>query len=169
MGLPARFVEGDVLSVDLGEQFDLIFSSWGAIGWLPELGPWARTIANHLAPGGRFVLVEGHPILWMMGETLPAQIKYPYAGGEPIVEEAKEGSYAAPNSPIPMANYGWNHAVSEVLSALLGEGLRLTQFEEGDRILWHAFEGMTQEGLYWKLPAEQVAFPLYMRVEVTRD
>jgi SAM-dependent methyltransferase len=67
MGLDARFVEADVLSVDLGETFDLVFSSWGTVGWLPDLRAWAATIRKHLAPGGRFVVVDGHPYLWTMG------------------------------------------------------------------------------------------------------
>ena len=169
LGLDARFEEGDVLSADLGEQFDVVFSSWGAIGWLPDLRPWAATVARHLAPGGRFVLVEGHPILWMMGETLPPEVKYPYAVGEPIVEESKDGSYAAPGAPIPHPNYGWNHAMSEVVSVLLGEGLRLVRLEEGDRVPWMAWPGMTQDGVYWRLPPSIPAFPLSMTVEVHRD
>lgn len=164
--LPARFVEGDVLTTRLGETFDLVFSSWGAIGWLPDLGAWAATVAAHLAPGGRFVLVEGHPILWMMGETLPAVPKYDYAVGEPIVEEPKDGTYAAPNARVPHPNYGWNHAMSEVIGALLGQGLRLVRFEEGDRVPWQPWPGMVEERPYWRLPPDAVKFPLSMTVVV---
>lgn len=168
LAISARFVEGDVLSADLGEQFDLVFSSWGAIGWLPDLRPWAATIARHLAPGGRFVLVEGHPILWMMGEALPPVPTYPYAGGEPIVEPPKDGSYAAPGAKIPHPNYGWNHAVSAIVNALLGEGLVLQRLDEGDRIPWQAWPGMDQQGKYWRLPNDAVSFPLSLTVAAGR-
>jgi SAM-dependent methyltransferase len=167
MAIPdARFVESDVLTADLGERFDLVFSSWGAIGWLPDLRPWAATVARHLAPGGRFVLVEGHPVLWMMGETLPATVKYDYAGGTPIVEEGKDGTYAAPGQPVTLPNYGWNHAFAEILGSLLGEGLVVTRFEEGERIPWQAWPGMVPEGRYWRLPDGHVRFPLSFTLEV---
>ena len=168
MGLPARFVEDDVMSAELGNSFDIVFSSWGAIGWLPELTSWAATIARHLEPGGRFVLVDGHPILWMMGETLPAQVKYAYAVGEPIVEEAKKGTYAAPNAPVPHASYGWNHSLAEVMGALCAQGLRLVHFAEGDRIPWEAWPGMTKAGQYWRLPDAVVPFPLSMTIVFER-
>ena len=168
LGLDARFVEGDVLNADLDAQFDLVFSSWGAIGWLPDLRPWAATVARHLAPGGRFVLVEGHPILWMMGESWPPEVKYPYAGGDPIIEEPKDGSYAAPGAAIPHPNYGWNHALSAVVGALLGQGLTLRKLEEGDRIPWEAWPGMAVAGKYWRLPDTVAAFPLSMTIVVER-
>jgi SAM-dependent methyltransferase len=166
--LDARFVEGDVLTAALGTEFDLVFSSWGAIGWLPDLRPWAATVARHLAPGARFVLVEGHPILWMMSESWPPAVKYPYAGGDPIVEEPKTGSYAAPDAPVPHPNYGWNHALSAVIGALLGEGLVLRRLEEGDRIPWAAWPEMVVDGTYWRMPAGAAAFPLSMTIVVER-
>lgn len=168
MAIPARFFEADVMSANLNERFDLIFSSWGAIGWLPDLRPWAATVSRHLAPGGRFVLVEGHPILWMMGETLPAAVKYAYAVGDPVVEPPKDGTYAAPAAAVPHENYGWNHAMSEVIGVLLGEGLRLVRFAEGDKVPWEAWPGMVQDGVYWRLPESQIAFPLSMTIVVER-
>lgn len=168
MACDAHFVVADVLTADLGERFDLVFSSWGAIGWLPDLRQWAATVARHLAPGGRFVLVEGHPILWMMGETYPPAVTYPYAVGAPIVEEAKDGTYAAPGARVPHPNYGWNHALSEVIGVLLAEGLRLVRFEEGDRLPWEPWPGMTKDGEYWRFADGVVAFPLSMTIEVVK-
>jgi SAM-dependent methyltransferase len=167
-GLTAHFFEGDVMSADLGEQFDLVFSSWGAIGWLPDLRPWAATVARHVASGGRFVLVDGHPVLWMMGESLPVQVKYDYAGGEPIVEGPKTGTYAAPDAVVPHANYGWNHGFAEIVGSLLGEGLTLTRLDEGEQIPWQAWPTMVKVGPYFQLPAGHVRMPLSFTIEVRR-
>lgn len=49
--------------------FDRVFSSYGAIGWLSDLATWARGIAQVLAPGGRLVLLEFHPELFLLAET----------------------------------------------------------------------------------------------------
>ena len=58
LAIPARFVEGNVNDAPVllgGERFDIVFTSYGVLGWLPRLAPWARAVAGCLAPG----LVEG--------------------------------------------------------------------------------------------------------------
>ena len=37
LNLNSRFKVGNVLDADLGEQFDIVFTSHGVLGWLPEL------------------------------------------------------------------------------------------------------------------------------------
>jgi len=64
LGIRARFVEGNVYDAPAllgGERFDVVFTSYGVVGWLPRLEPWARAIAASLAPGGTFHGVEFHP------------------------------------------------------------------------------------------------------------
>jgi len=47
------------------ETFDVVFTSYGVIGWLPDLTKWAEIIASRLKDGGIFYMVEFHPIVWM--------------------------------------------------------------------------------------------------------
>jgi SAM-dependent methyltransferase len=61
----ARFVRADVQ--DLPEElqrasFDLVVTEGGVLTWLHDLDAWARAIERALRPGGRFVLVEEHPV-----------------------------------------------------------------------------------------------------------
>ena len=49
----------------LSRKFDLIFTSYGVIGWLPDLDEWATLIADFLKQGGIFYLVEFHPFIWI--------------------------------------------------------------------------------------------------------
>ncbi len=51
-------------------RFELAFSSYGSVGWLPELGAWAAGVRRILEPGGRFVYVEFHPVRWSIGADL---------------------------------------------------------------------------------------------------
>src|SRR6266566_241182 len=53
-GLKADFVEGTVYQApDLTPgPFDLVFTTWGTICWLPDVNKWAKVIASVLAPGG---------------------------------------------------------------------------------------------------------------------
>lgn len=163
-GLVARFVEADVNELHLGEQFDLVFASWGVLGWHPELGPLAATVRRHLAPGGRFVVVDGHPYLWSMGETLPLALAHDYFRGPPITTPPQTGSYADPEAAIPHAEHGWNHSVAELLQALIDAGLAIASVAETERIPWQAFEGMVKDGPYFSLPAGHPRFPLGIAV-----
>ena len=65
LGLDARFLACDLYRLGelLDERFDLVFTSYGVLPWLHDLGAWARLVARYLAPGGAFHLVEFHPLL----------------------------------------------------------------------------------------------------------
>jgi 2-polyprenyl-3-methyl-5-hydroxy-6-metoxy-1,4-benzoquinol methylase len=60
IGVPARFVCCDIYDLHnhLDEQFDIVFTSYGTIGWLPDLDKWADVVSKFLKPGGRFVFAE---------------------------------------------------------------------------------------------------------------
>ena len=62
-GVPARFVEGNVYDTPrlIAERFDVVYSTWGTICWLPDIVRWAEVVAEMLAPGGFLYLLEGHP------------------------------------------------------------------------------------------------------------
>ncbi len=161
----ARFFEGNVLDARLGEQFDIVFSSWGVLGWLPDLRPWARTVAAHLAPGGRFVLVEFHPFVWMTKPGPDLAFRYPYFNVAPITEQTR-GTYADRDAPIEYVEHGWNHPTADVISALLAAGLQLTRFEEHDHIFHKCFDDLVErpEGGYW-FPEAKGVMPLSFALE----
>ena len=88
--LDTKFVCCNVLdtSKHISETFDIVYTSYGTIGWLPDLKPWARMISERLKPGGVFYIVEFHPILWMFDYTnKKAEMKYHYNQTEAIYEE----------------------------------------------------------------------------------
>ena len=72
----ATFICCDIydLPAHLNEQFDIIFTSYGVIGWLPDMNKWAQIISNYLKPNGKFVFVEFHPIVWMFGLNITTSI-----------------------------------------------------------------------------------------------
>ena len=63
-GIEARFIISDVYSLPdrLEEEFDIVFTSYGAICWLPDIGRWAQVVTRFLKPGGTFYMVEFHPV-----------------------------------------------------------------------------------------------------------
>ena len=108
--------------------FDIVFTSYGTIGWLPDLDPWAKVIVERLKPGGFFYMAEFHPVVWMFDEEF-THIKYYYDNRELIITE-NEGTYTDRNADIKGKEYSWNHSISEVLNALINAGLKIEFFNE---------------------------------------
>ncbi|MDO9397578.1 MAG: class I SAM-dependent methyltransferase [Herbiconiux sp.] len=65
----ARFVIGNVYDarhlLPQPASFDLVYTSWGTIGWLPDVAEWARVAAWFVVPGGRFYFADSHPTAWV--------------------------------------------------------------------------------------------------------
>src|SRR5690606_24012242 len=72
------------LSSHLDEKFDVVFTSYGTIGWLSDLNKWADLIRHFLKPNGKFVFVEFHPFIWMYDDNLE-KIQYNYFKNEAII------------------------------------------------------------------------------------
>ncbi|MBC7224273.1 MAG: class I SAM-dependent methyltransferase, partial [Anaerolineae bacterium] len=124
LGIPATFLCADVYDLPrvLPRQFDVVFTSYGVLCWLPDLDRWAQLVAHHLRPGGTFYMVEFHPILTMLddaGETLA----YPYFRQEAPLRFEARGSYAAPEADFVHTAYEWPYSLGEVVTALVRAGL----------------------------------------------
>ena len=159
LGLDAQFICSDVLTCDKYELglFDIVFTSYGTITWLPELKKWAEIINHFLKPGGQFLLVEFHPNVWMFDEKFTF-LEYSYFNSGPIIEEV-QGSYADRDADIAHKTVGWNHALDEVFKALLDQNFCLTHFKEYDYSPYDVFpetqniaSGYQIKGLEGKLP-----------------
>ncbi len=128
--LPAEFVCCNVFDLreHLAGQFDIVFTSYGTIGWLPDLKPWAEVVAHFLKPGGFFYIADFHPVLWMMNDEMTA-LKYPYHNAG-VIETEQVGSYADRYADLKYTEYGWNHSLSEIINVLISNGLRLEFLNE---------------------------------------
>jgi SAM-dependent methyltransferase len=136
-GAPARWVLADVLDTphELDGSADLVYTGRGSLLWLQDLDAWAAVIARLLSPSGRFVLFEGHPIEWLFdadkdGRWVATDYDY-FAGPEASKGWAPE---YIDRLSIPDAEQSWKFArawtLGEVITALLGAGLRLERVAE---------------------------------------
>ncbi len=143
-GLDATFICCDLYDLPhhLDKQFDIVFTSYGVIGWLPDLDKWADIVTRYLAPGGKFVMVEFHPVIWMFDNAIE-NIRYSYFKDEAVIE-IEQGSYGAKDTEINLEAVTWNHAIAEVLQPLLRCGLELREFKELDYSPYNIFPGMTE-------------------------
>ena len=120
------------------EQFDIVFTSYGTIGWLPDLDRWAGIISRFLKPGGRFIFVEFHPVVWMFDDEFE-KVGYNYFNTGAIIEKEK-GDYADPDALKGQELVGWNHSIGEVLGSLIKNGLEINSFEEFDFSPFNCFK-----------------------------
>lgn len=140
-----RFVTSDVYSLPgiLNEQFDIVFTSYGTIGWLPDMNKWASVVSHFMNPGGKFVFVEFHPAVWMFDND-HNEVFYRYFNSDPIVE-TYSGTYAQKDSDIQIKAVSWNHGLAEVIGSLLDQGLHLKTIEEFDYSPYNCFNGMQED------------------------
>ena len=158
----AEFVCADVYEAGAhlgGRKFDVVFVSWGAIEWLPDLGRWADVVARHLKPGGTFYLAEIHPFAYGLDEVAGAHdvyVKYRLlpAPDRPDVEPV-EGSYADRGADTQgLVSYGWPHSFAEIIGALTGAGLRLEHLHEFPTSPAPFWDWMVRDDeRWWWLPA----------------
>ncbi len=158
--IKARFIRSNIYKLPevLNEKFDIVYTSYGVIGWLPDMEKWAQTIARFLKPGGRFVMVEFHPVVWMFSYDFKT-IEFSYSSSDPIVEEL-EGTYTNRDAEIKHKSVSWNHGLSKVLNALIKNGLTIQQFDEHDYSPYNCFQNTVEinkgkyqiKGLEGKIP-----------------
>ena len=131
-GVNVNFIEADVYQLPhiLEEEFDVVFTSYGVIGWLPDMKKWAQVISKFLKPNGTFVMVEFHPVVWMFDDDF-TYVKYPYSSKEPIIE-TYEGTYADQSALLSQEYVMWNHSLAEVIQNLINSGFSLNDFQEYD-------------------------------------
>jgi SAM-dependent methyltransferase len=175
LGIDATFVHSDLydLPQHLTGQFDVVFTSYGVLGWLPDLERWAHVVAHFLKPGGIFHIVEVHPVALLFDEhcqDAELRLTYPYFQGSEPVREEKQGSFAAPDAPVHSVTYTWIHPLSEMIGSLLRAGLQITGFEEYPFLAWAFFPWMERrvDG-FWQLPSAKDGIPLMFSLSATKD
>lgn len=176
VGIDANFICSNIYDLPTvfppAAEFDIVFTSYGAIGWLPDLQPWGQLIADYLKPGGFFYIAEGHPFMWTLDEKVPdLKIGYPYFSSEPIKDES-EGTYAEKNAKLEhTTTYGWNHSFSEIFDSLLSAGLSIDFLHEHRFCTWDPFPDMEQdEDGFWRFkdPHKRNMIPLMFSLKATK-
>lgn len=144
--LNTRFICSNVYDLGdcLDQKFDVVFTSYGVIGWLPDLDKWAEVISRFLKPGGIFYMAEFHPVVWMFDDAFQ-KIHYSYFNNGVLAIE-QIGTYADKTADINLTEYSWNHSLSEVVSALVKHGLQIQSLHEYDYSPYDCFANTVGNG-----------------------
>jgi len=175
-GIEARFVVSDVYSLPqrLEGRFDVVFTSYGALCWLPDIKRWAGVVAHFLRPGGTFYIVEFHAMSGVFStdpwEVTDLVVREPYfPTDEPLVFE-DNGSYADRDAKLAnRLTYSWPHPVGEVVTALIDAGLRIEFLHEFPFTIEQIFPFMERapDG-YWRLTQGDGSVPLLYSIKATK-
>jgi SAM-dependent methyltransferase len=144
LGFPdARFVRSNLydLPAALDGTFDVVYTSRGVLGWLPDIRAWARVVAHFLAPGGTFFITEAHPVIQAFENegVKPGELRlaYPYWEHREPLTFAVKGSYADPDADVgDLTEHGWDHGLGEIVTALIEAGLRIEKLIEYPFLEW---------------------------------
>ncbi|WP_326983793.1 class I SAM-dependent methyltransferase [Chryseobacterium sp. MYb264] len=168
-GTDTEFLCSDVYNLPnvLDQKFDLVFTSYGTIGWLPDLEKWAKIINHFLKPEGKFVMAEFHPVVWMFDDDFEG-IKYNYFNEKPIAE-TYEGTYADQNADIVQDYVMWNHSMAEVLDNLLQNNIQIEKFKEFDWSPYPCFKHVDEfEKGKWRIPQFGNKIPLVYAIKAQK-
>jgi SAM-dependent methyltransferase len=188
-GIAGRFERADIYDwlASTTEQFDIAFASYGALCWLSDVPAWARGVARILAPRGRLVVVEFHPILGLFDDDGRIGAGAGQGGGGARIDWAQgigdyvaasegalpAGEHIATSEPYanPEACHEWEWSVADVVDAVARAGLRVERVRE-----WPYSNGckffpnmVAMEGSRWKLAEGAPKVPLMYGLVASRD
>jgi SAM-dependent methyltransferase len=165
--LDARFICSDIYALPevLSQRFDLVYTSYGVLTWLPDLEGWAEVVAHFLRPGGTFYIAEIHPFAMVFSDLEDAtdlEVHYPYFPTPEPMRFEQEGSYAAPGEETKQrVTYEWAYPIGDVVDALIGAGLRIEFLHEFPFACFQMvpFLEVDEEGRWW-LPEKKELIPM---------
>jgi SAM-dependent methyltransferase len=150
-----RFVLSDVLETpsaipEEAGAFDLVFTAWGTITWLPDLDAWATAIAFALRPGGAFYFADMHPVAWVFDDAGIAAPgfpgwRYPYFEPGPVPIDNPTDYMDTSAELANRQTIEFPHCLAEILGALRRAGLQLDWLREHPRLVWKPFEGSVRD------------------------
>jgi SAM-dependent methyltransferase len=150
----ARFVQSDLYDAceAIGEpaSFDLVYVTWGALNWLPDVAEWARIVAHFLKPGGALYLAEAHPSAYVfdscrsLPDGLPGYF-LPYFHLGPAVFDNPLDYMDQEARLVNSRAAEFMHPLGDTIGGLLAAGLRLEWFREHDAVTWRMFAMLVED------------------------
>ena len=175
VGLDARFVQSDIyeLPQHLEGTFDVVYTSRGVLGWLPDIESWARVAAHFVKPGGFFYITEIHPVAQVFDDdegVRDLRLRYPYFSQPEPISTPTRGSYADRNARVTQEfEYGWSHGLGEIVTALTAAGLHIDFLHEFPFAEWPiSFLEPAPEGTHRLPPEDDGKLPLFFSLKASK-
>ncbi len=172
LGIEVNFICSNIydLPETLHGEFDIVFTSYGVLCWLPDLKKWAQVISHFLKPGGLFYVVEGHPFMTIFDDSKNAtELKIIRSYFHTLEPEGykPEGSYAVRNIKVSHKGYEWTHSLGDIINALIDTGLNIEFLHEFPVCCFQAQPFMKQdEAGWWRVKGNNI--PLTFSLKATK-
>ena len=166
----ARFIESDVLElIDRhDEKYDVVYTSEGALCWLPDLDRWARVVRHLMKDDGFLYVLDLHPfyMAWDEDKLPELVVKYPYFEKR-VDRDEWIGGYAAERRQA--TNYTWGYTVGELVNALGAAGLHIEWLHEFDWLFFElsADRQRRERGRKWVYPEHEGKLPFSFSLKAT--
>lgn len=169
IAVPATFLCSDIYELPsvLDKKFDIVFTSYGVLCWLSNIKKWAKVINHFLKPGGAFYIVELHPFTNVLSYDF--KLYYKYFNKGPDIDDSY-GTYADWDADIKGATYLWTHTISDVINALINQGLKIEFVHEFPFTTYDQFPGLmerNEKGQY-VLKNKRIQLPLLFSLKATK-
>ena len=174
----SRFVCADLYdapsAIPEPASFDLVYVTWGATCWLPDIRRWAEIVAGFLKPGGRLYYADGHPAALVLDDLVPQPdgmpgFFAPYFERRPLTFD-DPSDYADPAARLVNAtNVSWLHPLSDIVCGLIDAGLSLDWLHEHANVPWRMFRILEQrDDGDWHWP-DRPWLPLAVSLQASRQ
>ena len=175
LNIPATFIQSNVYDLPdvLHEQFDIVFTSYGAITWLPDLWRWAKVAAHFVKPGGFFYVAEFHPFSQVFDDAPGVDdlhVRYPYfPANEPMMFD--DGiDYADRTATLTnRVTFNFPYPLADVVTSIIDAGLRIDFLHEFPYTSYEVLPFAEQVGdRQWRLTKHDGCVPLVFSVKATK-
>jgi len=168
--IPARFVQSNIYDAPevVHEQFDIVFTSYGALCWLPDIARWAQVAASFVKPGGFFYMAEFHPLTQMSrNDAASTKLEFEISYFHTAMREDPPGPDYSDHAKIVSETHQWMYRIGDVVSALAAAGLRIEYLHEFAECIYQHFPFMKQssDGL-WHIEGDPI--PTIFSIKATK-
>ncbi len=172
--LPAKFICTNIYDLPkvLDEQFDVVFTSYGVLTWLPNIKKWAEIVSKYLKPSGMFLIAEIHPFTGVFDDEHPSELvyKYPYFHKKTPMHFKSEYTYTDSEKLVENVDmYEWQHSFSDILDSLINAGLTILQVKEYPYTCFQQFPFSKKcEDGFWRIEDNKYEIPLMFSIKATK-
>jgi len=165
-GVSGRFFRAEVVSflAEHDETYDLVFASYGALPWIGDLSAWMAGARRVLAPEGRLVVLELHPLVWSYGDKLDlgGDSYFESSAFDDPVSDYVGAAFGEERGRNTVPAWGYQHTVADILNAVMAAGLQLEQVQEYPYANFCKFSAGLQERskLVWEMPEGKPNMPM---------
>jgi 2-polyprenyl-3-methyl-5-hydroxy-6-metoxy-1,4-benzoquinol methylase len=174
LGIEAEFLCSNIYNLPrvLKKKYEIVFTSYGILCWIPDLKRWAEIIAHFLQPGGTFYIAESHPfnvVFENERNTTQLKVRYSYFHAPQPTKWEGEGTYADKDARVINPTFEWTHPLSDIINALISAGLKIEFLHEFPYCGEDHFPFMEkgQDG-WWRLKDGKETIPLMFSLKATK-